>query len=186
MSILTEDLPNSVFINGEEHKIDMSFDNIIKIYDMLSDDELTDYEQIVLGIQMLFDKQFHELSKEENITLWVETFKALMNNKEEDNYIKDIKGNIIKKKDDGSGVRLVDFIQDADYIYASFMKDYGIDLNKERGKMHYYKFRSLFNGLSSETIMMKIIDIRQRKIDPKLKGEDRRQLEKAKKQYALK
>ena len=44
----------------------------------------------------------------------------------------------------------MDFIQDMDYIEASFMSDYNIDLTNT--EMHWWKFYNLINGLSnSET-----------------------------------
>lgn len=41
--------------------------------------------------------------------------------------------------------KAVDYAIDADYIYAAFMEQYGIDLIES--DMHYYKFQSLFKGL---------------------------------------
>ena len=41
----------------------------------------------------------------------------------------------------------MDFIQDYDYIYASFMSDFQINLDKEN--MHWWQFMKLMNGLSN-------------------------------------
>lgn len=44
----------------------------------------------------------------------------------------------------------MDFIEDMDYIEASFMSDYHMDL--ENTKMHWWKFMKLMNGLSNSEI----------------------------------
>lgn len=62
--------------------------------------------------------------------------------------------------------RAVDFSFDAAEIYASFRKDYGIDLIKEQGKMHWCAFLALFNGLSDNTPIKRIMRIRTEEIPP--------------------
>lgn len=44
----------------------------------------------------------------------------------------------------------MDFIEDMDYIEASFMSDYHMDL--ENTKMHWWKFMKLMNGLSNSEL----------------------------------
>ena len=44
----------------------------------------------------------------------------------------------------------MDFVKDMDYIEASFMSDYKIDLSET--KMHWYKFYNLLEGLSNSDI----------------------------------
>lgn len=53
---------------------------------------------------------------------------------------------------------LFDLVEDGEYIYASFMKDYNIDLLET--DMHWWKFRALFFSLSDETKMGKIMGYR--------------------------
>lgn len=53
---------------------------------------------------------------------------------------------------------LVDYILDGEYIYASFMKDYNIDLLDV--DMHWWKFKALFNSLSEDTKIKQIISYR--------------------------
>lgn len=48
------------------------------------------------------------------------------------------------EKERGGG-KAVDYEVDADYIYAAFMEQYGIDLVES--DMHWYKFQALFKGL---------------------------------------
>lgn len=51
------------------------------------------------------------------------------------------------------------FEQDAPYIYAAFLDQYGIDLAVE--DMHWWKFMALFESLSEDTKMSKIMYYRK-------------------------
>ena len=67
----------------------------------------------------------------------------------EDGIIKDV----VSYDDD-----VVDMIEDGEYIYASFMKDYGIDLLAV--DMHWHVFKALFSSLSDDTKIAKIMSMR--------------------------
>lgn len=54
--------------------------------------------------------------------------------------------------------RVVDYIEDGEYIIASFMQDYGIDLTEV--DMHWHKFKALFAGLSDDTKIKQIMSMR--------------------------
>lgn len=68
---------------------------------------------------------------------------------------------IAPKQKTKRGAKAVDFMQDAAYIYASFMQAYHIDLHVT--KPHWLDFLALFEGLPAETIIKRIMDIRTRK-----------------------
>lgn len=53
---------------------------------------------------------------------------------------------------------LYDYIIDGEYIYSSFLQCYGIDLIDIN--MHWWKFKALFNGLSEDTKMAQVMQIR--------------------------
>ena len=61
---------------------------------------------------------------------------------------------------------LVDYILDGEYIYASFMYDYGIDLIDSE-YMHWHKFKALFTSLSEDSKMKTIMSIRGYEKTPK-------------------
>lgn len=50
------------------------------------------------------------------------------------------------------------FTHDASLIYAAFMAQYGIDLTKD--DMHWWLFRALFEGLTDENRICKVMEIR--------------------------
>ena len=84
--------------------------------------------------------------------------------------------------DDGEPAKM-DFEQDADVIYASFMMDYHIDL-LDIPFLHWYKFRALLGGLSEKTPLQGRIQLRD--LDTShLKGKEKMKAEKAKRRVAL-
>lgn len=82
----------------------------------------------------------------------------------------------------------MDFIQDGQLIYAAFMQAYGIDLNDQRGKLHWWKFTALLRGLPSNTRLMEVVQIRTKPMPAPTKhnAEERAQLARLKAEFALK
>lgn len=73
--------------------------------------------------------------------------------------------------------------QDWNYIYAAFMQQYSIDLFQT--KMHWFKFKSLFDNLNDTTQFMKIVGYRTINIS-NIKDKEMRQMYiNLKNQYAL-
>lgn len=66
-------------------------------------------------------------------------------------------------KGNGSSERIVDYILDGEYIYASFMQAYGIDLLET--DMHWHKFKALFVSLPSDCKICQIMADRAYKED---------------------
>lgn len=60
----------------------------------------------------------------------------------------------------GKQQKLFDFEEDGEYIYASFMQDYGIDLVDMQGKLPWQRFIALFQGLSDNTKIKEVMRIR--------------------------
>ena len=68
--------------------------------------------------------------------------------------------NSTPRKTKGGSTRVLDFQEDGEYIYASFMSAYGIDLLDEELLMHWHQFKALVMGLPKGTIMSEIMSIR--------------------------
>lgn len=66
---------------------------------------------------------------------------------------------------DGGGEKIIDFVEDGEYILASFWKDYGINLLEV--DMHWHIFRALFLGLSDDSKIKQIMSMRGWKKDRK-------------------
>ncbi len=69
-----------------------------------------------------------------------------------------------------------DFEEDAEYIYAIFMLDYGIDLINVQGQLHWKKFIALFQGLSESTKIREVMKIRSMEV-PRYDGHNQKQIQ---------
>ena len=85
------------------------------------------------------------------------------------------------------GDRVLDFRQDGAYIYAAFRQAYGIDLFKERGRLHYAEFMALLRALPADTRLSEIIGIRCRPVPAATKhnAKEIQNLMKAKARYRI-
>lgn len=176
---------DTVIINGEEVKVDMSFDNILTINDVLNDQELNDYTQIKTCYELLFDKDLDVDIHEAN-ELFYQAYTKLVGTAEKEVQY-DIKGNPMPSMSEEKEEASYDVVQDAELIFASFFQCYGIDLHDHIGKMHYYKFRALLNGLSDDTVFQQVVHIRRKEL-PTGNGteKERKRLKELKKKFALK
>lgn len=78
---------------------------------------------------------------------------------------------------------VMDFEQDADAIYASFMQVYGIDLI-DIPFLHWNKFKALLAGLGGETPLGRRVALREMDTS-KMDAKQRAKVEKAKRRVAL-
>src|SRR5699024_9297899 len=201
---------------GDTIKLDLAFDSIINFREMMSDQRLSIYEQVDIGLDMLLldydhsdldivhqekllyeilDKVFGKPAEGEgtdygeslDITGQPLTSKRETPLTDDDDMHDDEDGEADEQTPDNK--RVYSIKQDAKYIYSSFMQDYGIDLFEEQGKLHWFKFLALLEGLSEDTKFRKVIEIRTMKL-PSGKGkgvaEQRRAIKKAQMTYALK
>lgn len=186
MFSLSNELVNSVEINGLLYEVDMSFDNILRLVDILNDNDLDDLTQILTGIEMLFDQPLN-CSIEEQAEIFNQAYTALIGFDDEKELEYDLLGNLMPGQESEQKEAMYDILQDAEYIYASFMQDYDIDLIEQQGKLHWYKFKALLAGLREDTKFKKVIEIRQMPLPTgKGSGKHRKEVEELKKVYALK
>lgn len=71
---------------------------------------------------------------------------------------------------------VLDFEEDGEYIYSSFLLDYGIDLIDMQGILPWKKFIALFQGLSEHTKIREVMRIRGMEI-PKYNGKNAKQIQ---------
>ncbi|EAD6330804.1 TPA: bacteriophage Gp15 family protein [Listeria monocytogenes] len=183
---------------GKEYQLDLSFDNVLRVLELNGDTRLEDYFRANLAIEVLFENEtpWSQLDEDNPYQSIQEKFLVLLDIFE--NYIVkddakgiqyDIDGNKMPvATDEGEEEQAYySLTQDSDYIYASFLQDYNIDLIDVRGKLHWYKFRALFDSLRDDTAIKSIMNIRQTEL-PTGKGseKEREALIKLKNHYKLK
>lgn len=67
--------------------------------------------------------------------------------------------NLTPKPSDDSGEILIDYVEDGEYIYASFLAEYNIDLVDVKN-LHWHKFKALLSSLSDNSKIKQIIRMR--------------------------
>ena len=125
------DYPTHVMINNERYDIDTDFRTAIECQRIATDENIGDYERALAVIYKLFGKK-GLYARQDHKMLLEKAKKYLSCGKE------------IEETDEEPDM---DYIEDFDYIEASFMSDFHIDLAEE--KMHWWKFSKLMNGLSN-------------------------------------
>lgn len=153
---LNDALVTSFIYEGTEYDIDMSFDVILDVYDVLKDKYLRGYEKAEIALELLLDKTFKGL---EAIELWNYIHDNLISQEGKEYVEYDLEGNPMPTRKNSDNP-VISFNQDAQQIYASFRQAYNINLFDEQGKMHWYEFQSLLAGLPDNTSIQKIIEIR--------------------------
>uniref|UniRef100_UPI0022E1FD6F Gp15 family bacteriophage protein n=1 Tax=Enterococcus casseliflavus TaxID=37734 RepID=UPI0022E1FD6F len=129
-------LEETVEIEGVSYPIDLSFDTVLRLFDLLKDPVLSESEKILLGINLLLGVSFlYDIETQNTILLSIlETFDIW--EKPKPRYDKnDKKGNKLKPKMKEIADQHFSFDYDAQNIYAAFYQTYGIDLFDQRGKM---------------------------------------------------
>ena len=76
---LNDRLLNAYEYNGTEYPIDLTFDNILDIFDVLADDDLKDFDKAKLGLLYLFDGEHLDperatIMPEDAIETWNDIF----------------------------------------------------------------------------------------------------------------
>lgn len=144
--------------------VNPSFDAVLEIQ-MLYKEKITDYEKVEIALSMLVKNKWNLrlYNPAEKIQLLEEIYKQCIN---------------IKKRPQIKRATLpvLDFEEDGDYIYASFMQEYGIDLIDQQGKLSWKKFMWLFNGLGSDTKIKQVMHIREMEI-PQFNGKNQKQIQ---------
>lgn len=179
---LTDRFDDSITIDGKDYALDLSFDNVLRIYELKDDDEIDDYTKIEYMFEML-------VIGGESLDLSIEQ-KSMIVEKIFDTFIlveSKYKDQQETQNAEESAKKIWDINKDAELIYASFLYDYNIDLFEQQGKLHWKKFIALLNGLSEDSPFMQVIRIRTMEIPKpnKYNAKERETIRKLKRLYAL-
>ena len=145
----------------------------IRCNEIAQDNTIGDFERALGVICTLFgEKALDNISHYEKLLKWAK--KWLSCDREVDD---------TKEQPD------MDFVEDMDYIEASFMSDYGIDLTES--EMDWHKFINLMNGLSNSElgnccVLNRIRNLRNFDLSQIKDSKERQKIAKAKEQVALK
>jgi len=180
--MIYEALETEIEIEGIIYEVDMTFDNIALLLDMMNDPTLSDGEKVYYGIYALLGTEL-DLELEQQVKVFESLIDNFVHSQDKQEAPVDLEGNVmpVEKQKPSYDLR-----HDESYIFTSFKQAYQMDLAEERGKLDWRKFKVLLRDLPDETKLKQIIDIRTR-LYPKGKhaSEERKKLKELKRAFAL-
>lgn len=160
MLLIYQKINDEITIDGLAYLINASFDNIIKVSELLSDNEASDTDRVYVGLALLLgtDLPYQELPIEQQHEALIEIIDRYLKTKQTLHY--DRLGNVIPTPTEEEQEVLFSLKHDSERIYSSFMATYHIDLFEVQGKLHWLKFRAMLHGLPSDSPFKQAVHIR--------------------------
>lgn len=186
---LSRKLTDKLVIDDKEFPLNLSFDNVLRLFEMWRDEDVPEFVKPHFGIRILTGETLEEFTVEEMSEVFNDVFEEHISlSTVEDNHVEyDLAGNPMKTTTSNGKQEQApyDIRFDGNYIYASFLQAYGIDLFDVQGKLHWKKFNALLSGLPEGTKLMEVIKIRKWKPQKGDSSEYKEEMRRLQKDYAL-
>ncbi|MCL8321189.1 bacteriophage Gp15 family protein [Enterococcus faecium] len=181
---LNDPLVTSIEFDGIELPIDLTFDNVLDVFDILEDSDLCPEEKVNMCLELLISdfEKFFQGSSEQQLLLFNHILENYISVGDSDGVETDRLGNpmpnAVKEK------KTISLVHDAKYIYASF-RQIGINLFEEQGRMMWEEFQALLESLPDDTILARIIQIRTWEPSKGESTKEKERMRKLQQKYAL-
>lgn len=186
---ISRKLTDKLVIDDEEFPLNLSFDNVLRLFEMWRDEDVPEFVKPHFGIRILTGETLEDFTVEEMAEIFNEVFEEHISlSTVEDNHVEyDLAGNPMKTTASNGKQEQApyDIRFDGDYIYASFLQAYGIDLFDVQGELHWKKFNALLSGLPEGTKFMEVVKIRKWKPQKGDSAEYKEEMRRLQKDYAL-
>lgn len=171
-NILLDKLPTKVKIGGKFYNINSDFRASILFELLMQDEDIEDELKITQALKLYFPKipPLKYIEETINAIMW---FYGCGDEKE------DLNKRIKTTSNDLEQAYC--FEHDNAYIYGAFMSQYKIDLSTV-DNLHWWKFRALFEGLTEENTIIKIMNYRTMDLN-KIEDKNERAFYKEKKEF---
>lgn len=149
MGFITDLWDTTVTYQGRRYRTRAAYDTVLAVQKLYRDEKLSDLDKVSQALRMLLCSSIRvrSLPVEHRFGLLEEIFSRQIN-------VENGRPAPAEKP------KVVDFELDGEYIFAAFLQDYGIDLIEQQGQLHWKKFLALFQGLSDDTRIKQIMQIR--------------------------
>lgn len=148
MNILIEKLPQFVIVDNQKYRIRTNFRIFILFETLWQDDGLELRQKLIKSLKLCYCDEIPQNYEEAvNALMWF--YKC----GKEDNPQKQA---VTAKR---GRTRIYSFDYDDDYIFAAFMSQYGINLQRIK-YLHWWEFRAMFNSLTNSNEFVKIMEYR--------------------------
>ena len=168
-SFLMKPAGSHVIYKRRRYLVCPAYDTVLTIRKLYREEELEDSDKISAALELLAGNRLSRLRMRclpvlDQAELLRKIFDELIQTKK-------------RPKLPNHGPPVLDFDEDGEYIYASFMGEYGIDLLKARGRLGWREFIAMFEGLSGESKIKEVMRIRQMEI-PAPDGKNQKEVQK--------
>lgn len=157
--------PEYAEIAGVRYKINTDYRVALRCFEVIEDTGISDEERALAVTYLLF---------------------GIVPTDHHDDFLR-IAGDYLrcgkKQETQVAAERDIDFTADEEYITASFMSDYGIDL--PRADMHFWQYIQLIQGFTERSIMNRVREIRNYDLEELKDPKARAKMVKAKEAVAL-
>lgn len=172
MNIIIDKLPNDY----EGLKINTNFRSFILFELLMQDNNLSEREKISIALPLFYENlEVKDVKKAIKGIVWYYTLGKSEEKKKEK------KSNNTEKK---PKKQIYSYEHDANLIYSAFLSQYNIDL-QDIEYLHWFKFKSLFEGLNDENKICEIMGYRAIDLNKIKDKEERKKYKKLQRQYAL-
>lgn len=166
MNIILDKLPTEY----ERLKIETNFRSFILFELLMQDRNINEKNKIILALNLFYKEPPQDIKKAIDGILWFYT-RGKTENKE-------------KSNEESTRNNIYSYEYDAELIYSAFLSQYGIDLN-EIEYLHWWKFKSLFEGLNEENKVCKYMEYRSIDLSKIKDKEEKKKYKKLKQLCAL-
>ena len=148
MGFLTDYEDSTVLFRGREYRLDLSYDSVLNVQRMFREKKLDGTDMLVASLRILGipEKDIRQLDWQGRSGLLEQICQEKITTRPRPRI--------------GKQQKLFDFEEDGEYIYASFLQDYGMDLIEQQGRLPWQRFIALFQGLSDKTKIKEVMRIR--------------------------
>lgn len=183
ISILTDFLPTEVKIEGVRYPINWDFRTSILFEQLMLNNTVSKEEKTYEALQLYYGYEIDTINyiNNNNANKFIEEMLFFYKcGKESISASNDSD----ETEDTSKNETIYSFEHDDSYIYSAFMHDYHIDLQDIEG-FHWWKFKALFNSLSSDCKFIKILEYRSIDLSEIQDKQQKSFYRKMKKLYAL-
>ena len=157
--------PEYAEIAGKRYKINTDYRVALRCFEVIEDPDISDEERALAVVYLLF---------------------GVVPTSDHEDFLR-IAGDFLRcgKPQDAhpTSEKDIDFTADEEYIIASFMSDYRIDL--PRTDMHFWQYIQLIQGFTERSVMSRVREIRNYDLEELKDPKSRAKMVKAKEAVAL-
>lgn len=160
MTIVTRKAPSGITVDGAFYPIDTSFRCGLRVAKIIDHPSLGSLAKTIAILENYFERDIPNIDLKEALEECMDFFNLCA----------------VKKGKGRKQRRVFDWDADEAKLIADFQSEYRIDLTDPCLELHWWRFWTLFEGLSDTSKTMAAIGYRAVKIDPKLPKEEQKRL----------